>query len=180
MPLYPQLPPEFETRIRAILVAAEGLGGRYLDDPSCPWSASFKQLIRPLLVRERQDALAAGSDGVENQFAGLDEGDRMDLLLKEVEETITSMKSLEIEMRGEADSGDRVQIIKAKTVLLEKWVSLKERVYTLKEMSDFQRTLLQVMDEVLDVDQRSTVMTKLNDLKSVATLRATVNTTAKG
>ncbi len=164
MPVYPHLPEGFSMRLRAILVAAEGLGGRYLDDPSCPWASDFKQLIRPLIVKDRQNAFVGE---VENQFDGVEEGDKFDLLIKEVEETITSMKNLEAEMRGDSDNSDRVQVIKAKTTLLEKWVSLKERVYTLKEMSDFQRIVLDVLDQVLDVDQRTKFLDKLNDLKSV-------------
>lgn len=175
MATYPNLPEGFETRLRAILVAADGLGGRYLDDPMCPWPLGLKQLLRPLIVKEHQVNIGAVVGAAENVFDGMEDGERFDVFLREVEETITSMKKLELEMVGDADSGDRVQVLKAKTTLLEKWISLKERTYNVKEMSDFQRIMLETMDEVLDVDQRAKVLNKLNDLKSVSGLLNNTN-----
>lgn len=165
MPVYPNLPEGIEVRLNAVLVAAGGQGSRYLDDPACPYPANLKAVLRPLLVKERQTTVGVGGD--ENQFDGLEEGDRFDLLLKEVEQTITSMKQIENDLSVESDSGDRIQLVKAKTGLLEKWVGLKERVYSLKEISEFQRIMMETLDQVLTVDQRADVMARLNDLRSI-------------
>lgn len=163
MPNYPVVNGEFETRLRAIKMSAGEMGAAYLQHPDCPWPSSLKELLRPLIAREK-----TGPTVAENVFEGLEEGDKFDLLIKEIEITITSMRDLETSVQGEGmERADQVQVIKAKTSLLEKWVSLKERTYTMKEMSEFQRLVLEVLDSVLTVDQRGAVLERFHHLKSM-------------
>lgn len=161
MAIYPKLPDQFAFRLQALILAAEGEGKKWLDSIECPYSDTEKQYLIKLLDFEPRIA------DVESDF----DGDKYDNILQEVERTIRAMQSLENDMVG-AETGERVQVLKAKTALLEKWVNLKERIFNLKEVSEFQSVILTVLEEVCDVDQRNLVMERLAHLSSVEDVRA--------
>jgi hypothetical protein len=163
LPIYPNLSADFETRIKAIEMAAAGVED-YLDTVECPYSSGLRDILRKVLNGAAGEGAARAARVV---IFDVVEGDKFDVLLREVETTIEEMKSIEAGMDGKAETGDRIALIKAKTSLLEKWATLKERVLTLKEMSQFQIAVIGAMDEILDVDQRSQFRARLRNLESV-------------
>ena len=96
------------------------------------------------------------------------EVDKIDTILGEIESTIAEMRMLEKKLGGEAtDSSDKIAFYRAKTALIERWANTKERIYNLKEMSEFQSSILAVMDEVLTVDQRADLVERLRNFRSI-------------
>jgi|GEM_PF-6931204 len=159
MATYPKLPDGFEIRLQAVFLASNGIGKEYLEAPECPYTAKEKEYLRKLLFQEAK--IEASTDWIDEA------GDRFDVMLREVEKTISEMKALENDLVG-AETSDRVAVLKAKTALLEKWTSLKERIYTLKEVSEFQSVILETLDNVCNKDQRNEFMKRLQHLRSVA------------
>jgi hypothetical protein len=79
--------------------------------------------------------------------------------MRELENTIASMKTLETEEGF--DANDRVAVLRAKTSLIERWVSAKKDLFGVREMSEFQMVVLAAMEELLDVDGRAKFIEKL-------------------
>lgn len=195
MSVYPNLPDKFVTRMLAIQLAAaagaEGGGGGWLK--GAPYSVEEKKLLSKFLGLEG-DGAEGGGGGSVNPFSGVGVGqgvgvdgdgdgdgdrdgdrdggvivkdlDRFDVLLNEVEVTIGEMRDLEREMRGTDDPSDRIAVIRAKTVLLEKWANLKSSVWSMREMAEFQQAVLEVLDKVMTVDQRGEFMSRIKQLKN--------------
>ncbi|WP_139267604.1 MULTISPECIES: hypothetical protein [unclassified Beijerinckia] len=138
----------------------------YLGQTSCP----YPRELRVYLNRFLSEGPVSGGDRVP-VFEGAK--DKFEVVLEEVEATIEMMKKIELDvsMSTDTDPSDRIQLVKAKTSLLEKWVSLKERVYTLRETVEFQQIVFGVMDDMLDVNGRTQFRNRLRNLQSVADLK---------
>jgi hypothetical protein len=174
MATYPNLPDSFATRMQAIVFAAEEAGGvrAWLESEGCPYGEAEKKLLLKLLGRNggggrggKGGGGEGGEDGSEggeseNIFQGSDL-DKFDVLLREVEGTISEMKNLEQMVNSGEDASARVAVVKAKTVLLEKWVSLKSSVYSMQEMAQFQSIVLEAIESMLDTDQRAELIARL-------------------
>jgi len=170
MPVFPNIPEGFETKMKAIEMAiGSGEGGveAYLADAGCPYSEVVRGYIRKLFsvgvgVVERGD--------VRNEFEGLGSVDRFDKMLEELELTISELKNLQ-SVLSVGDSADdttaRLQVLKSKTTLIEKWTSIKGDLYNLRELSQFQGIVLNAMDEVLDKDQRALMVERLKGLRTI-------------
>lgn len=158
MATFPNLPDSFCTRMQAIVFAAEEAGGvrSWLESDGCPYGEAEKQLLMKLLGRGSEE----GAVQTENIFQGNDL-DKFEVLLHEVESTISEMKNLERMVNGENDAAARVAVVKAKTVLLEKWVSLKSSVYSMQEVAQFQSVVLETIENMLDTDQRAELIARL-------------------
>jgi hypothetical protein len=87
--------------------------------------------------------------------------------LREIELTIEEMSDIEGSL-SDAETSDRVQFVKAKTALIEKWVNVKEKLFSLKEISEFQSIIIRIMDDVLTLDQRQTFIDLLRTLRTTA------------
>lgn len=97
-----------------------------------------------------------------NIFEGRDE---YEVILEEIQQTISELKTLE---GMKLEVSDQIQFVKAKTALLERWSSLKERIWNVKEMAKFQATVVQYLEEVLGdhKDLRTEFMRRMKDLKT--------------
>ena len=69
---------------------------------------------------------------------------------------------------GKMDPNDQASMMKNQMGLFEKWVSLREKVLNLREMSEFQQIVIGFMDEVLTPTQRTDFMNRLRPLVSLA------------
>jgi hypothetical protein len=128
----------------------------YFDDPKCPFSPGLKALLKQMLA----DPVAAVPVKI---FEGDDQKD-VDAVLGEVQSAIEEFKLIEGSL-GQAEVGERIQAVKAKTTLLEKWVSLKEKLYNMREHSVFVTTVLAFMDEILTKDQQQEFKNRLRGVE---------------
>src|SRR5271163_3874050 len=115
--VYPALPSGLETRLGAIVVAARGAKG-YLEDGGCPYSDEMKSFLKLMLGGSKRERVKVETEE-------LDEGaDKYDRMIAEIQSTIDEMASIEDDLVG-GDTADRIQFVKAKTILVEKWVNIK-------------------------------------------------------
>jgi hypothetical protein len=126
----------------------------FLDRPECPYPAQLKEFLARLVVPP-----PPGGEGG-NMFVGADgeRGDDYEILIDEIEKSITSMQQLELTIK---DSNERLQIAKVKAALIDKWLSQKERLLNLRSLSQFQKIVVDTMDGILNKDQRTDFMEKI-------------------
>lgn len=67
-----------------------------------------------------------------------------------------------------ATVAEKNSLLRTMTTLLDKLVSIDERARGLKYLSDFQNTLLGIIEDVMTPDQRTTIMERLRDVKQDA------------
>jgi hypothetical protein len=88
-------------------------------------------------------------------------------MLREIESTIVEMSNIEDDLTG-GDASDRIQFVKAKTILIQKWVEIKEKIYNVREIADFQSIVIKMLDEVLSKDARQLFIDKLRTLRTTS------------
>jgi hypothetical protein len=171
--MYPAFPAGIETRFQAVKMTAGGSAAEiraYLDDPACPYSLVLKDVIRGYLLGGGMGAGGAavmdGNLAVAPLFQGRGSGsdqtdeERADGVLEEIQRTIDTMRNIEQSLDHD-DTDGKLNIIKQKTALLEKWVSLKQGAFGIKQIGEFIRLVLAALDEHLDKDQIAALKIKI-------------------
>jgi hypothetical protein len=159
--VYPSLPQGLETRLSAVLLTARG-GKGYFSDPKCPYSPELKAIL----------IKCVGTDAEERKIVaevvelGAD-ADKYDHMIREIESTIVEMSNIENDLSG-GEASDRIQFVKAKTILIQKWVEIKEKIYNVREIADFQSIVIKMLDEVLAKDARQLFIDKLRTLRTTS------------
>ncbi|WP_163521061.1 hypothetical protein, partial [Klebsiella michiganensis] len=77
-----------------------------------------------------------------------------DSLIREIQNAINSMKRLQQDVDNSDDVGDRLNFLKNFGSLMDRFLSLKEKAQGIKQMFEFQRVVIQTMEQVLDKDGR--------------------------
>lgn len=148
--VYPSLPPETERRIEAIRLVSKN-DPDYFTDLACPYP-----WLKDLLVGGLSDRVVLFEEGQT-------EDEAIDTVLDEVQATIEELKTLEkqLSMNRGSEPGDMLAVLKAKTTMLEKWTSIKERLLNMKYVRQFQALVIEALDELMDKDQQQTFKRKL-------------------
>src|SRR4051812_37866183 len=120
--LYPPLTPGFSTPLRVVLIQLRD-DPSYLDDPSCPYSDDVKDFFREF-----------ASPGAGGEAPSLKE---LKDLEKQIEHLIHGLDQMAATLTSR-DHAEKLAFFKTKASLLDKIVSLKERIINLKEMGEFQ------------------------------------------
>lgn len=125
----------------------------YLKNDDCPYSDEVKALfegvrevvvpgglVTPLAVKTTWDKLQ------EEMASIFDE-------LNEIGEELENNESVEPK--------DKINYVKAKAGLMQKLVEMQERVHGIQQISAFYRVVMDIMENVLTIDQRTKVMERL-------------------
>lgn len=65
------------------------------------------------------------------------------------------MRRLQTEMEGTGvEVQDKLNFLKSYGALMDRWLSLKEKTHGVKQMYEFQRIVIDTMEQVLDKDGR--------------------------
>lgn len=64
-----------------------------------------------------------------------------------------------------ATVSEKNSLLRTMTTLLDKLVSIDERAKGLKHLSDFQNTILDIIEDVMNPDQRTTIMERLKAVR---------------
>jgi hypothetical protein len=126
----------------------------YLDD--APYTESFKAALRK--------SMGGAPAPAPNLFE--DAEDKGLVLEKQVEQLLSDIEHFGRTLQTK-DHSEKLAYFKAKTTLIEKLITFKERLFTLKEMADFQGTIMTFLDEVCTKDQVSDLMKRLAHLETV-------------
>lgn len=115
----------------------------YLFSDDCPYPGWFRDRFGTARLTEP-------TDEEDLDLAG--ESTRLFRELKDAKDGFTSN-----------DHAEKMAYFRTSTSLLEKLVSMAERAHNVKQISRFYQEVLDIMDQVLDEDQREAVRTRLKE-----------------
>ena len=154
---YPGLPQSLGLSLEAIRQQMDFDPG-YLTDPECPYDDRLRVALRRL-IGPLQTGRGDLADAV--FVEGQNDSEQADSLIEEVKRAINSMRRLQSEIEASDDVTDRLNFLKNSGSLFDRFLSIKEKATGLKQMYDFQRIVIQVMEQLLDKDQRLDFKEKL-------------------
>mgnify|MGYP003453082013 CR=1 FL=1 len=94
---------------------------------------------------------------------GADSLDTVELIMeleKEFNDLREEIRQLKLDAKG-LEPHERIQVVKTRAALVEKILSMKERIESIKKQQDFISTVLQLMEDELPQDLRLRVIEKL-------------------
>lgn len=153
MSFYPNLPEAVVLQLRVVLQHMKSMPN-YIEGSS--YSDDVKDFLKELNGRTAATAVV--------EFDG--ETDRLDYVEKEIVSVMTDLKTL-VDSLGNAEHSEKLQVAKARAGLIEKLVAAREKVWTMKEMAEFQARIMTFLDEVCTKDQVQDLKGRLRGLKSV-------------
>lgn len=151
MAFYPRVTEETVLSLTPILQYMER-DPSYLSSPDCPYSERVKDFFRKFQKPEKID-IFAGKD----ELPAIDE--QIIDLLNDLETTAAQL--------GTADHQEKMNYFKLKTTLLEKLISMRERVVDLKQIHEFKTTILAFLEEECSKDQISNLMKRLDGVLGI-------------
>lgn len=147
---YPPLPQTLGLSLEAIRQQMDFDPG-FLVDAKCPYPEQLKVFLRRLVTPSRTGQLDT-ADAV--FLPGQSDDDEADSLIEEVQNAINSMKRLQRDLDASNDMGEKLTFLKNYSSLIDRFLALKEKAQGLKQMYEFQRVVVDTMEQVLSKDQR--------------------------
>lgn len=147
---YPPLTAAGVTDVLSAIEQAKSHVGYF--GPECPWSPAIIAALRGLLPN---GSTKAGGSGYLNH-----PGTKWEALEAETLELYQQISSLS-EVLDEDDSTAKFQALKTKAQMLKSVIEMNERAKGLAHLNRFQQAVIDAMEQVLDVDQRVTIIEKL-------------------
>jgi uncharacterized protein YutE (UPF0331/DUF86 family) len=89
------------------------------------------------------------------------EGDEVVAVERQIQKLINDLEDFAGKLT-DADSSEKLQYFKTKTALLEKLIGHLERAANLKQINEFRGLVIQFMDEILDKDQITNFMQRID------------------
>ena len=139
--IYPELPVGLGDVLAAIEFKLKVDKG-FLDREGCPYDEKTRVYLRKLV---------GGVDGGVGEAVDWG-GDDLPVIESEIKRAITEMNRLFSTVQN-LETSEKIQLLKAHSALLERLVAMNERVYNVKEISEFMRTMMTFMKEILSKDQ---------------------------
>jgi hypothetical protein len=154
MAFYPIIKDEAVMTMQIVVQSLEKDPG-YLDSPECKYSEVVKAFFR----RSAAPTTLATVD----LFDGEDD---LKVIDSQIQKVLSDLEAMGAQMKS-AEPNERVNYFKAKTTLLEKLVTMKEKVFNLKELNDFRNTLIATLEDICTKDQITAFMQRLDGLLGV-------------
>lgn len=154
-------PPLDEATVKNIEIVRQ----LHADNTSYLASSPYAGAIE-ILIKQWFSAVAAplaAKPLVDNEAPAMPVDDgmaRWEFLYTESKALYTKLKDESSTFAG-MDTGEKAQYFRVATSLLDKLITYQERTLNLKQIHDFQMTVMEVMEEVLTPTQRTEVMEKL-------------------
>jgi hypothetical protein len=130
----------------------------YLSSPECPYSDTVKKFFYSKVIQEN-------SAPPVDIFAGEDE---LMVLDEQIIKVINDLESFGKGLSG-ADVAEKMAYFRTKTALIEKLVTMRERLANLKEINEFRLIILNFMNEELTKDQITALMLRLDGVLGTKT-----------
>lgn len=148
----------------------------YLSRDECPYDEDTKDNINRIMavrvvevpveverivekVVEKRIEVAAeggGKRGPKQKATGVD----INEVAREIEDLRAELRQLKIDGKA-LQTADKIQLIKLRSQLVEKLVTLAERTTNVKTMSGFMSTVMTILDDLLEDDGRSEFMRRI-------------------
>lgn len=148
-------------KLKAIIVSAEG-DPKYLDGRVCPYDKPTRELIKSLITDPILKATVAPR---EQEKVGRGAPRKGPVLpIEEVEAEYADLRkdlqSLKTDAKG-LEPNEQIQVIKTRAALMEKMISLKERLNDMRRNTKFIATVMQIIEDELPQESRLRVIEKL-------------------
>ncbi len=134
-------------------------GNSYLNDPNCPYPPELKELLNGK-VPDNSRSVVETDDSEEAKLPTsdelLDNLSSLSDLLKDFGQTIRDNSQ-------DITPAERNTYFRVSIGLIEKLITLREKVSKVKEYENFTRQVLEIFDKNLDKDQRSTILAELKE-----------------
>lgn len=121
----------------------------YFDDPDCPYGGQLRRFFTGIQQQPNEESGEVDETTLE------DEANRLYRELKEYGNKLDP-----------EDTSEHNTYFRLSVSLLEKIISLKERAAGVKKVNEFTRTVLNIMEDELNPDQRTAITQRLRDLIS--------------
>lgn len=162
MSYYPNLTESMIIQLQVVVKSLEQ-NPKYLQSPDCPYSDAVKDFFT-----KNRGVLGSGravSAEVEDLFEGKDDvlvlEEQIKKLLNELEDMSAALGSME--------TSEKLAFMKTKSQLIERLITMQERVMNLKEVAMFRHTVIGFMEEVLEKDQIADFMDRLQNILGIRT-----------
>lgn len=146
--------PPIDEKILSSLKVAKRLASEdagYLTDEMCPYSAELKGFLANKDLGE--------GEGAEGDTKPVDP-------LNEVEGLYQSLKDYGDTIKVSGDPSDKNTFFRVGASLLEKLIALKERAVGVKNTAEFTQAVLDILEDELDADRRTSVIARLKGILS--------------
>lgn len=131
----------------------------YLDKAGCPYGSDVIAWLKKNLGGGTAVPVVVEADEGE---LDLNDPESWADVAKKAMATYAKLEKLEDELGGGGgDVGDQINIIKSQAAMLERVISIRERALGHREIAEFRRVLLGVIEDLLDAGQRTELMRRL-------------------
>lgn len=157
-PFFPPIPEGVVMPVKVIMQHMK-TNPNYLDHVTCPYPPKLKEFLKSVC--------GSGGGGGSGEVGGgettfLGQGaDKFEVMIVELDKLYTDLKAFRSTL-GSMDPNEKSTFFKTTMALLEKIANLKERIYNMKEMADFQKTVVTVMEQHLDTEKHKQIIEELN------------------
>lgn len=132
----------------------------------CPYDSETVDILKQILdvreverVVEKTVYIDKKDRGRPRKIAGMSPEDLAELE-DEVKGLLKSLKDLD-PMEGQLDTNERVQIMKTRASLIDQALKNKERIFNVKNMSEFQTVVIGILDDLVAEEQRETFLDRI-------------------
>ncbi len=165
MDKYPTMSVTELQKLKAVITSAAS-DPKYLDGRVCPYDKPTREILKSLIP----DPIIAATLGK----AGEDRGNvgrpkklpalPMSELEKEFNDLRKEIQELKTDAKG-LEPHERIQVVKTRAALVEKILSMKERITNINLMNKFVATVIQILEDELPQEIRLRILDKLEPFK---------------
>lgn len=159
MDKYPTVSLTELTKLKTILENASD--PKYLDGRVCPYDKETRELLKSMIVNPVVAATITSSP-TKGQVGAPKKGPVLPMgeLSREFNDLRTEIQQLKTDATG-LEPHERIQVIKTRAALVEKIISMKERIDNILKMQKFTATVIQIIEDELPQESRLRVLEKL-------------------
>jgi hypothetical protein len=147
----PKFYPKIDEKNLKLVLQLQSEDPEYLKSDECPYSEELKRLF------QMNNPSADFSDVEIN----LDELTSEENILSEIQVLYGQLKHFGQSMRESDTASEKNTYFKLSATLLEKLISMRERVVNIQKMQLFSDTVLQILEDEVPVDARTNIIQKL-------------------
>jgi hypothetical protein len=129
----------------------------YINSPDCPYDEGVKKIIR---LATQVIPVAAPSTEAPKSSTPISEDEIDATLAEDLHSVFRELKDYGKTI-AQSDQTERMAYFRTATSLLERLVNAREKALGVKQIKDFQDTVLTIMEDTLTIDQRTEVMERL-------------------
>jgi hypothetical protein len=155
---FPSIPNDIAGQFGLMLMIAKDKPD-YFDAPNCPYPDELKALLKELTAPK--PVLPPLMTVDDKPMVG---EDKWVTLEREAKKVFDDLKASYPDIQVQ-DVAERMSFFRTAASLLEKLVGLQERAVGLKQMSEFQNTIIQFLDEICDNNQKTILMERMKSLQ---------------